>query len=267
MLALELMSFGPARTAYQMLKASLLLCLMVLAIPAYALSCAPLAEHLFIDCKAGTCTGAFRAREIHAFGPCGQRLIVDSVPEGYLDVLKRHIEHLPSGGTIDGPTEVVLLHRFYGTLPESAEDLSHALGDHELRAPRIQVLNLDSLTNFRDLRNNWSAKASEHLLRFAMYMVIEAILLALAVFLTYRTTVSYRKRLVGHFSGEEHRLSLAGPVLIQAALCLAGIFSLASPTEPVLVGLIAPCIVFAVWPLELGTYVCYRFKTHRTIAK
>lgn len=152
-----------------------------------------------------------------------------------------------------GVYEVTLVHRFYGEPPVSASDLAEAFKAHELRAPRLTIRDLASDTNLDALRDEWVGQSRKDSWALAGYWGIELSLLCTALFVTYRTASTYRKRL----RTATHK-GLNGPVLLQLCVFAVGLLSLGSPTGPALIGFMVPMLLL-VWLYELVGYILHRF--------
>ena len=215
---------------------------------ASALSCVGVNDRFFLKCSEARCEVSFRAREIPSFGACARRVVVEAVAPDTQEVLLTRI-----GRVKPGLYEVTLVHRFYSEPPVNASELQGALNAHELRAPRLTVRDLASDTNFDALREQWESQSRKDGWALAGYWGIELLLLSVALYVTYRATSAYRKRLRTKMPRR-----FIGPVLLQFCVFVVGLLSLGSQTGPALVGLIAP-VLLLVWLYESVAYLLQRF--------
>jgi hypothetical protein len=241
--------FSASQVLFRSRQLALLGLLALLPLTASSLSCSGLNDKFFVKCSVETCEASFRAREIHKFGACGRRFVVESVPADTQSVILKRLDDVKRPGVY----EVTLAHRFYGEPPENASDLSKAFNAEELRMPRLSVQALAPDTNLNELREQWVSRSLKESWALAGNWGIELLLLCAALFVTYRTTSAYRKRL----HNATHGL-LIGPVLLQFCLVALGVLSLGSPTWPILVGLTAP-LVLIILLYELVSYLIQRF--------
>lgn len=244
---LELMS-GVSQVLLRLRQLALLGLLVSLPCTASALSCRGVSDKFFLKCSAEACEVAFRAREIHGFGACARRFVVESVPTDTQSVILTRIGEIKRPGVY----EVTLVHRFYGELPVDASDLSKAFESAKIRVPQLTVQNIASDTNLNELREQWVRRSWKESLVFAGYWGIELLLLCAALFVAYWTTSAYRKRLRNVKQGR-----LIGPVLLQLCVVAIGLISLAAPTWPVLVGLSTP-LMLIILLYELVSYLTQR---------
>lgn len=217
-------------------KLAVLAGLFLLPFSASALSCVGVNDRFFLKCSEQQCEVSFRAREIPSYGACARRVVVEPVSPDTQKVLLTRI-----GKVKPGLYEVTLVHRFYSEPPVNASDLASALNAHELRAPRLTVRDLAADTNLDALREQWESQTRKEFWALVGYWGIELLLLCAALYVTYKTTSTYRKRL----RNAMHR-QLFGPVLLQLCVFVVGVLSLGSPTWPALVGFIAPLLLL-VW--------------------
>lgn len=232
---------------------SLLAGLAAVSVPAQALSCVGVSDRFFVNCPVGSCQVVFRARDIAAPGACNRRTLVESVPPDVAVILLGRV----STQMASGEYEITLVHRYYGDPPVNGEELARAFGTHELRAPRLTIRQLTPGTNLEALREEWLGRARRSLIELVAYWAVELILLVAGLFGAYRTTVSFRARLLRQRAG-----SVAVPVAIQLGLFVLAVLSFGSFVAPVLVGLVAP-VLLLIWLYELVAYVIsrYRIKT------
>lgn len=222
--------------------------LFLLPFSASALSCVGVNDRFFLKCSEQQCEVSFRAREIPSYGACARRVVIESVPPDTQKVLLTRI-----GEVRPGVYEVTLVHRFYSDPPVNASDLASAFNAQGLRAPRLKVQELASETNLVALRDQWESQSREDFWALVGYWVIELLLLCAALYVTYKTTSTYRRRLRNKMQRQLFR-----PVLLQLCVFVVGVLSLGSPTWPALVGFIAPLLVL-VWLYELVAYLLQRF--------
>lgn len=215
---------------------------------ASALSCAGVNDRFFLKCSEQQCGVSFRAREIPSYGACARRVVVEPVSPDTQKVLLTRI-----GEVKPGVYEATLVHRFYSEPPVNASELASAFSAHELRAPRLEVQGLASETNLGALREQWESQSQKDFWALVGYWGIELVLLCAALYVTYKTASTYRKRL----RNAMHR-QLFGPVLLQLCVFAVGVLSLGSPTWPALIGFIAPLLLL-VWLYELVAYLLQRF--------
>lgn len=241
--------FGASQILILLKQLALLGLLVLLPCTASALSCYGVSDKFFLKCSAEACETSFRAREIHRFGACTRRFVVEPVPVDTQSVILARIGEVKRPGVY----EVTLVHRFYGEPPVNASDLSKAFNAEEFRAPRLTVQDLAPDTNLNELREQWVSRSVKESWALAGYWGIELLLLCAALFITYRTTSTYRKRLRNATHGR-----LIGPVLLQFCVFAFAVLSLGSPTWPVLVGLTAP-LMLIILLYELALYLLQRF--------
>jgi hypothetical protein len=239
---------------FRLRQLALLGLLTLLPFTASALSCYGINDKFFLKCSAEACEVSFRAREIHRFGACARRFVVESVPADTQSVILKRIGEVKRPGVY----EVTVVHRFYGEPPVNASDLSKAFNAEEFRVPRLTVQDLAPDTNLSELREQWASRSLKESWTLAGYWGIELLLLCVALFVSYRTITAYRKRLRNATHGR-----LIGPVLLQLCIVVIGVLSLGSPTWPMLVGLIAP-LMLIILLYELVSYLIQRF-VRRTI--
>lgn len=223
--------------------------LFLLPFSASALSCVGVNDRFFLKCSEDRCEASFRAREIPSLGACARRVVVEPIAPDTQNVILSRMGKVKHPGVY----EVTLVHRFYGEPPVSASDLAEAFNAHELRAPRLTIRDIASDTNLDALRDQWVSQSRKDSWALAGYWGIELTLLCAALFVTYRTTSTYRRRL----RTATHK-RLIGPLLLQLCVFAVGLSSLGSPTGPALVGFIAPLLLL-VWLYELVAYLLQRF--------
>lgn len=241
--------FGAPRFFIRLMQKAILGMLVCLSLSASALSCYGVSDKFFLKCSAQKCEISFRAREIHSLGPCARRFVVEPVPTDTESVILSRIGDVKRPGVY----EVTLVHRFYGETLVGASDLLKSFGAEEFRAPRLTVQNLAPDTNLDELREKWASRSLKEAWSLAGFWGIELLLLCAALFVTYRTTSTYRTRL-----RSTPRERLIGPVLLQLGVFFVGVFSLGSQTWLVLVGLVAP-LMLVILLYELASYVLLRF--------
>lgn len=229
-------------------KIAVLVAIFLLPFSASALSCVGVNDRFFLQCSEQRCEVAFRAREIPSFGACARRVVVETISPDTKNVLLARIGEIKPGAY-----EVALIHRFYSEPPVNASDLAEAFNAHEFRAPRLAVRELSMDTNFDALREQWESRSRRDSWVLAGNWGIEILFLCAAIYVTYRTTSTYRKRLR---TAIDRRLF--GPVLLQFFVFFVGLLSLGSPSWPALVGFITPLLPL-VWLYELVAYLLLRF--------
>ncbi|WP_146204264.1 hypothetical protein, partial [Massilia glaciei] len=207
--------------------------------PAHALSCYGLKDDFFIKCHGRACSGEFRAKEVHSFGACARRVIVEPVPEGVIAVLAVQVKNATSSDMENGVYQVSLVHRFYGSLPETASELTEAFKGEGLRVPKINVEKIDSRADLHVIKSGWETQETQQLLRAILYWTIEVSILLGGLFVIVKTFRRFRRSVTSYFDKSAKRLNIAGPLLLQAALFLTTFFlSFASPTGLLLISLV-----------------------------
>lgn len=252
-ITLELM-FGASQVLIRLRQLALLGLLVVLPCTASALSCYGVSDKFFMKCSAEACAVSFRAREIHRFGACTRRFVVESVPANTQSVILTKIGEVKRPGVY----EVTLVHRFYGEPPVNASELSKAFSVGEFREPRLTVQELAPDTNLNELQEQWVSRSLKESWALAGYWAVELLLLCAALYVAYRATAAYRSRVHNPTHGR-----LIGPVLLQLSVAGIGVLSLSSPTLPMLVGLTAPLMLIILLH-ELLTYLIQRFARRAT---
>lgn len=242
--------FGAAQVFIRLTRVALLGLLLFLPCSASALSCHGTSDKFFLKCSDQKCEVSFRAREIHSLGACARRFVVEPVPTDTESVILSRIGEVKRPGIY----EVTLIHRFYGEPPVSASDLLKSFGAEKFRVPRLTMQDLAADTNLDELREQWVSRSLKEAWSTAGFWGLELLLLCTALFVTYRTTSTYRTRLRSTPRGR-----LIGPVLLQLCVFAVGVFSLGSQTGLVLVGLVAP-LVLVILLYELASYVLQRFR-------
>lgn len=238
--------------------------LIFFARPGYALSCIGLNDHFYLKCTAGDCKGEFRAKEIHSAGACGRRTVVESLPDDYVRVLTNRVRQLSEAEHKDGLVQVTLIHRFYGSLPATAEELALSFTKDEFRVPRIQVQKLDESVSISDVKNGWGDKAKKELMSTVLYQLADWGILISALILVLKTTANYRCSLLAHFQKEKVKPSVCKPVVLQAGLFSIAAIFLLSMMDFILVGLVAPLILL-LWIFEALMFLAYRLKFLRRV--
>ncbi len=220
-----------------------------LSFAANALSCYPINDKFFIDCTTQKCEAVFRAREIHSFGPCARRMLVEEVPPDTESVILSRVGELKRPGMY----EVTVAHRFYGQAPVDANQLSEAFHADAFRMPRLTVQSLDVATHLDVLHEQLDRQSGEEFWKNIGYWVVELLLLCVGIVITYGTTSSFRKRLRNPVHGRK-----IVPVLLQVLAFAISMLTFGSPTSPILVGLVAP-VLLVILLYEGACYLHQRF--------
>lgn len=241
--------------------AILFLFLLVFSDYANALSCFGLSDHFLLNCRDGTCKGAFRAKEVHGAGACGRRIVVESAPEDLFQVITRQVKQ-QQVARLDGLIQVTVIHRFYGDPPSSAEDLARAFAGKDLRAPRIQVQKIDNNKSVPELKAAWEHRARKVLVSTVIYRSIDWGLLAGGLILLFKTIATYRRNLITYFDGKRENAGVARPLIIQTILFVVSSFFLIMLWDFPLIALTAPLLLL-VWIFEASISVVYWLKSSR----
>lgn len=218
-----------------------------------ALSCYGLNDRFFLRCNSLQCTAEFRAREIGTLGACARRVIVESpTADVQSAVLQRLGDSMPVG-----IYEVTFVHRYYGTPPVTGTEMVDAFSEHQLRAPRLAIKELDEGTNLEQLRREWVSQEHLGLARMVGFWTIELSVLGAGLAVACLSTFAYRRRLIGVQAGR-----LLGPIAVQIAVFLVAVASIGSFSVPALVGLVAP-ILLVIWLYEAIAYAWWWFGRKR----
>ena len=223
--------------------------LVFLSVAANALSCYPINDKFFLNCTTQKCEVVFRAREMHSFGPCARRLVVEEVPTDTESVILSKVGELKRPGIY----EVTVVHRFYGQAPESAQQLSDSFHTDTFRMPRLTVKSLDGTTNLDVLHEQLERQSSIEYWKNIGYWAVELLILCVGIFITYWTTSLFRRRLRNPIYGRK-----IGPVLVQILAFAISMLALGLPIYLGLVGLLAP-VLLIVLLYEGGCYLQQRF--------
>ncbi|HEY8101421.1 MAG TPA: hypothetical protein VIF82_11765 [Burkholderiaceae bacterium] len=164
----------------------------------------------------------------------------------------------------NGIFQVTLIHRFYGKTPSSTDELAQAFNAAEFRKPRMQVQKLDPGSDIRKIRQDWQWQSEKELYRTVFYWSMEVGSLLVALILAYKSTVLYRQRVVAYLMKKESHIKVAGPLLLQVALFVAGVLALGSMMGLFLIELIIP-IILMIWISEIIIYVVFRYKYSKKI--